>query len=113
MGPLGGFGTQTVTVLRAPQGRDSHGNLVRAWDQAATHDLTECLLVPVAGTELVLNRDEVTTTWALYASPDADLLDTDRVRTDDGTTYEVVGSVLRYQAGVLDHAQALLTRWEG
>jgi len=112
--PLGSFATQEVTVLRASTARDSHGNQARDWSSAAEHTLDGCLLVPVVGTELLTNRDEISTTFQLYARPGVDLLATDRVRDQAGVVYEVVGSVLRYQTGSgLDHTAALLTRWEG
>lgn len=107
------FATQTLTVLRATTTTDSHGNARPDWAHADEHEIEHCLLVPHDSVEQLGTRDEITSAWELFAPVGADVLATDRVRDADGVVYEVNGSVLRFQTGVLDHVAAVLTRIEG
>jgi hypothetical protein len=109
---LPSFATQTVTVLR-PEWVSNHGTVVADWSAASEHTVTGCSLQPITGAEQPINRDAVTTTWQLYAPAGTDLDATDRVRSEDGHIYEVVGPIRVWSNGVLDHVDAVLSRVEG
>lgn len=103
--------TQTVTVWRASVVTD-HGNDVRDWGTADSHDLDNCSVQPAPGPEDRINRDAITTIWTVYAPITADVLDTDRVEVN-GIRYDIDGSVRRWQTGILDHLEIPLKDVEG
>jgi hypothetical protein len=105
---LPSFATQTIAVVR-PAWLDDHGTSVRDWDHTTSHTVTGCSVQPVTGSEDEINRAiSVTTVALLFAPADADIADTDRIRYG-GTTFEIEGSVRRYETGVLDHLEISLS----
>jgi head-tail adaptor len=108
------FARQTVTVLRAAETTDRYGNPMSDWSSPNTHDISGCVLQPLAGEEtLSLDADSVLSRWSLDTPADADLTATDRV-SYAGEVYEVDGQIGDWPSptGRLRHRQAMLKRLE-
>lgn len=104
----------TVIGLRAPMVDDRYGDEIADWDNASETSLPGCRVVPGAGSENTVDRDQLTRRWVLFAPPSADLRATDRIRWD-GTDYDIDGDLRRWRSatGALAHIEADLTRVEG
>lgn len=109
---LPGFATRDVVVLR-PGSLVDHGTAVDDWTAPLSHMISDCLVQPLAGSEIVSgNRDETVEAWLLIAPVDADLLPTDRVQLDADTVAEVDEPIRRFVNG-LNHIEANLKRIKG
>ncbi|WP_020500127.1 hypothetical protein [Sciscionella marina] len=88
--------TATITIVRAPDGLDAEGNLVRDGHRAARTALVGVSVQPIrrspSSETLADDRDVVITSWRGYTPPgrDADVRATDRIEWL-GQTYEVTG----------------------
>lgn len=109
------FHQDTVTRLRALVTDDRYGDQSRDWPNAAAATLSGCRLVPAAGSEDTVDRDQITRRWLLFVpGADTDLLATDRIRWR-GQDFDVDGEVRRWQSatGNLGHLELDLMRVEG
>lgn len=107
------WATDTVTVERAGQVVE-RGTTYQDWDAATRHEVHGCYVQSESGAEVLGGREAIQTLWTLFAPPDADIRDTDRV-VHDGHTYQIVGSIQRPESptGRLDLTRVALERWEG
>lgn len=107
---------ETVTVLRAAYVVDRYGNATteRDWANATARSLSGCSVQPVAGNEVLVDRDAIINRWIIYAPKGSDVLSTDRV-VHKGITYEVDGDVRVWTGATGNHdsVQAILQRVEG
>jgi len=97
------LGTQTVTRLgRSGESTadDDFGNPVPG-APGADLVISGCSVQPGNGSELVDNRDAVTTLFTVWAPP-SDVLETDAIRYD-GTVYAVDGQIERWRVGRMAH----------
>jgi len=102
----------TVCVARQrAQTVDDHGESIPDWSDAAEAEIDGCIVQPLTGEELLLNRDANKTLLKLWAPAGTDLLRTDRVKVGDHT-YEV-SDIQEWSGNRLKYLSALLTRWEG
>lgn len=110
------FMTDTITVIR-PTYATERGNQIPVWTGAPEHTIANCRAQPFTGDELLApgSRDAIITVWKVYAPPGADILSTDRVRLSDGQTYEVQGSLQKWNSptGSLASTQFTLKLVEG
>lgn len=113
---LPSWAQETVTRLRAPYIVDRYGNetSTRDWSLAAEHDISGCSVQPMAGDEILGDRDARLKRWILYGPPNIDVLATDRIR-HKGTTYEVKSPAREWPSatGNLDNTQLELERLDG
>jgi hypothetical protein len=104
----------SVTVLRAPRrGAGTRGE--RDWDGAVAHVLDGCSLQPSGTSSAFGTVDAVSTADAmLYAPPDADIAEGDRV-VFGGATYVVDGIPYAWASptGRVSSKQARLLKWAG
>lgn len=107
------FATQTVTVIR-PQYITARGDQVPNWGGATEHNITGCIVQPMAGSEEFSQRDAVVKKWRLFAPYNADITEYDRVR-HNGSVYEVESYVQRWPSptNALEHTEVELRRVEG
>lgn len=108
------FHSQTVTVLRAASTADRYGDLTTDWSSPGQIDVGNCRVLPMAGAEVIVDRDQIVRRWLLFAPPSADIIETDRVRVN-GRDYEIDGTVRRWlsPSGRLAHLEADLKLVEG
>lgn len=108
------FHTDTITRLRAEPTVDRYGDSTQNWAVPDQLAVTGCRVIPAAGPEDVVDRDQITRRWVLFAPPTADILATDRVRWR-GDDYEVTGDVRSWRSpsGRVSHLELDLTRVEG
>lgn len=109
------FHTDTVIRLRAVPTIDRYGDQVPGdWTTADQLPIAGCRVQPAAGPEVVVDRDEITRRWFLWAPANADVLATDRIRWQ-GADYEIQGEVRRWPSptGNLAHIECDLLRVEG
>lgn len=110
---LTSFCNDTVKRIR-PATKDSRGSTIFDWVNATEKDISGCSMQP-ASTSLSTDgrvlgiQDE----WTLFAPPDADIQDGDRI-SFDGETYIVQGAVRVQPAAVrLEHLHITLRRYSG
>ena len=104
----------SVTVLRAPQ-RTVGARTERDWTNAQSHVLRGCSVQPSGTSSAFGTVDAVSTADAtLYAPPNADIAEGDRVQFD-GATYVVDGIPYAWRSptGRVSHLQARLRKWAG
>lgn len=97
--------SDTVTRLRRQQVAHPYGGDSKLADWSdKKHPPTQQVIVGVAigeatqsETSPTIGRTTVTGTAALYAQIDIDLLPGDRIRTEHGAVYDVVGYPMRYK----------------
>lgn len=108
------FHREVVTRLRAPVAGDRYGDEARNWDAAAELDIPGGRVVPQAGAENAVGRDQIVRRWTYYGPYDADLLASDRVRYA-GDVYEIDGEVRRWRSasGNLAHLECDLLLVQG
>lgn len=107
------LGIQTITRLRATTGEDDYGNTSSDWGTPDRLPIAGCSVQPAAGSELVDNREAITTLLIVYAPITADVIDTDRVEYG-GTVYDIAGPVDVWEVGTpLDHKAIRLKRVSG
>jgi hypothetical protein len=87
--------SESIVRLRGTTSTNAHGDSATSWSSPGVLTIDGCSVQPVAGVETILNRDSVTSRWALFAPLDADIESFDRVR-HGGVDYEVDGSVQRW-----------------
>ena len=105
---------QTVTVLRAPM-RTVGARTERDWANAQPHTVPGCSLQQTGTSTGFGAVDAVATADAvLYAPPNADIADGDRVEFG-GAIYVVDGIPSNCQSptGRVSHVQARLSKWAG
>ena len=86
---------ETVIRLRAPLVADPYSGQAteRDWPNATSVALEGFAIDPGTSVEVsTANRTQITTTPTLYGPYGADVLASDRVRDESGTTWEVVGN---------------------
>lgn len=108
------YHNETVTVLRAAEREDRYGNTELDWDNPDSHDIGNCRLTPVKGSEIIDSGGQrVITQWLLDCPYEADLKDADRVKKD-GRVYLLDGPVGWYPSPSmrLAHGEATLKRSE-
>jgi hypothetical protein len=105
------FHHDTVELLAASAVTDRYGNDTLDWSDPTVTSISNCRVLPEAGTEIL---DRVTRRWVLFAPPDTPLDSAHRVRWD-GVIYGVIGEVRRWPSpsGALAHIEADLERVEG
>lgn len=113
---LPSFAKETVTRLRAPYIVDEYGNETssRDWSLAVPLVIERCSVQPMAGDEVLGDRDARINRWIFYGPKDADVLSTDRI-IHKGTTYEVQSEIREWTGatGNLDNTQLELERVDG
>lgn len=112
---LPSFCRSTVTVLRAPVSTP-RGAPERDWTRPDRHVLTRCAVLGAATSESSAEvRPGVTVTAALYAQPGADVRVGDRIETEGGEVYEVVGAPVARESptGACSHIKCELARYVG
>lgn len=111
---LPSFCRDVVTVHRA-QLVELRGSLVRDWANETTHDITGCSFQAFSTSRDMDSRtSNVEIDATLYANPNADIAEGDRVEFH-GSTYELMGAPIPYPGatGALDHYEIPLRRWAG
>lgn len=108
------FHRDTVTVVRPTIGPNRYGDDVVDWSTPTLIDIPGCRVIPAAGAEMVVDRDQVIRRSLLFAPPSADIRATDRIRWQ-GADYDVDGDVRHWRgpSGALAHIEADLVRVEG
>lgn len=91
------LGLQTITRKRAGVTTDGYGNEVPDWDATTDLPITGCSVQPGGGSEVDDSREATTTLYSVWAPPDADVVETDRVN-HEGVDYAVDGSIERWNA---------------
>lgn len=106
-------GRQSITILRAPTTRDTHGNDRRDWPNAVETVVTGCEVQPMGSQENLVNQDQVLIAWQVVAPLGTDVKATDRVRYN-GTVYEVFGHPEDWPGDSrIDYVGIHLTDWNG
>jgi hypothetical protein len=107
------LGTQTIVRKRAGVTQGDYGNASSDWGNPESLTIAGCSVQPAAGSELVDNREAITTMLIVYAPITADVIDTDRVEYA-GTIYDIDGPVDVWAVGTpLDHKVIRLKRVSG
>lgn len=113
---LPSWAQETVTRLRAPYIVDRYGNetSTRDWSLATGVVIDRCSVQPMAGDEILGDRDARLKRWILYGPPNLDVVATDRI-VHKGITYEVKGPAREWTGatGNLDNTQLELERLDG
>lgn len=113
---LPAWAQETVTRLRAPYIVDRYGNetSTRDWSLASELPIEGCSIQPMAGDEILGDRDARLNRWILYGPENIDVVATDRIR-HKGDTYEVKSPSRRWTGatGNLDNTQLELERLDG
>lgn len=94
---------------------DKRGTQVRDWANADSFQLSNCSVQIAQTTRDFDGRTlSVSEEWTLYAQPNADLLEGDRVEWR-GLTFEVNGSLMPWTSptGRVSHVVARLSEWRG
>lgn len=104
----------TVVVVRAATITDRYGDTIPDWAGATETTVPGCRVVPAGGTENIVDRQQLTRRWVLYAPLDADITAADRIRWD-GADYDIDGEIRQWRSatGALGHIEADLVRMEG
>lgn len=89
---LPGIANETVVRLRATSTDNGYGDQGLDWTSPASLSVGGCSVQPLAGQEVLLDRDATVSRWTLYAPLTADITSADRIR-HNGADYEVDGSV--------------------
>ena len=107
------FARDTITIKR-PAVVIERGDKVFDWIHATTHTVSQCIVQPLVGEEVLGDRDAVISRWKLFAPYHSDILSTDHV-IHDGVEYEVDGSVQPWPSptGTLVHDEIMLRKIEG
>ena len=89
---LPAIATQTVERLRGVPTDNGYGDTAIDWTSPDIVSVPGCSVQPVAGEEILLNRDAVVSRWKLFAPLSADITSLDRIR-HNGMDYDIDGSV--------------------
>jgi hypothetical protein len=103
--------SNTITRIRAPLIEDQYGVAAgrRDWAHADELDVLGCDVQPIAGSKYTLDREAIVARWRLFAPDGADIVATDRIRSD-GLVYEIDGDV---QIWAGSHLESFLRRAAG
>lgn len=106
------LGTQTVTLHRPGAGVvDDFGNQTAG--PASEIVVRGCSVQPAGGDEVIVNRDQLTTAYVVWAPPTPRAENYDSVEYG-GVVYELDGPVERWEVGTpLDHQVLNLRRVDG
>lgn len=108
------IGRKTITVQRAPLVTNDYGDQVRDWSNPVETVVKGCDVQPGTTQEYLINRDQVTVAWTVYAPPGTDVTEYDRV-VFNGTAYEVDGHPAQWDSysGRQDYVEIILKDWNG
>lgn len=111
------FARQTVIRVRAELlPKNSRGERLRDWANAAEKPLLGWIVTPGATAELLAGRESALIQWTAIGPSGVDVVTTDRIRLPgDDTAYQIDGEPARWPSptGALDSTVLLLKKWEG
>lgn len=108
------LGRKTITIVRGTKETNAYGDDVLSWGSATRTVVRGCDVQPGTTSEYLMNRNEATVAWTVFAPPGTDVTEFDRVEFN-GRTYEVDGHPAQWDSysARQDYVEIILKDWSG
>lgn len=108
------LGRKSITVQRGTRVMDPYGDETLSWATPTETLVKGCDVQPGTTSEYLINRDNVTVAWTVFAPPLTDVTEFDRVLFNN-RVYEVDGHPAQWDSfsGRQDYLEIVLKDWSG